>query len=123
MPEERQTAIEVRDLRKCYRVPDQVRRGLRSRLMHPVNLELTRELRVFEGISFDVGRGEFFGIVGRNGSGKSTLLRVIASIYAADSGTVTVTGRLAPMIELGVGFDQELSASENIVINGATLGL
>jgi ABC-type polysaccharide/polyol phosphate transport system ATPase subunit len=82
-----------------------------------------RELRALDGVSFEVGKGEFFGIVGRNGSGKSTLLKTIASIYRADSGTIRMAGRLAPFIELGVGFNVELTARENVVLNGVMMGL
>lgn len=76
-----------------------------------------------EGISFSIGRGEFFGIVGPNGSGKSTLLKILAGIYRQDTGLVRVDGRLSPFIELGVGFNPELTARDNIRINGALLGL
>jgi ABC-type polysaccharide/polyol phosphate transport system ATPase subunit len=82
-----------------------------------------RELRALKGISFDVHRGEFFGIVGRNGSGKSTLLKIMASIYKADSGRIQMAGRLAPFIELGVGFNPELTARENVELNGVMMGL
>ena len=82
-----------------------------------------RELRALRGISFDVRRGEFFGVVGRNGSGKSTLLKVLASIYRADAGSVRIGGRLAPFIELGVGFNHEFTARENVVLNGVMMGL
>ncbi len=82
-----------------------------------------RELRALRDVSFDVHRGEFFGIVGRNGSGKSTLLKVLASIYAADAGRVRMAGRLAPFIELGVGFNNELTARENVELNGVMMGL
>ena len=68
-------------------------------------------------------RGEFFGIVGRNGSGKSTLLKILASIYRADAGTIRMAGRPAPFIELGVGFNLELSARENVILNGVMMGL
>ena len=91
--------------------------------MHPVQRRRGRTLRVLQGVSFDIRRGELFGVVGRNGSGKSTLLRVLASIYDADAGTVKTAGRLAPFIELGVGFDQQLSASQNVMLNGAMLGV
>ena len=74
-------------------------------------------------MSFEVHRGEFFGIVGRNGSGKSTLLKVLASIYRADQGRIRMAGRLAPFIELGVGFNPELTARENVVLNGVMMGL
>jgi ABC-2 type transport system ATP-binding protein len=82
-----------------------------------------KELRALQDVSFEVRRGEFFGIVGRNGSGKSTLLKVLASIYAADAGKVWMAGRLAPFIELGVGFNPELTARENVELNGVMMGL
>jgi ABC-type polysaccharide/polyol phosphate transport system ATPase subunit len=74
-------------------------------------------------VSFDVHEGEFFGIVGRNGSGKSTLLKILASIYGKTGGRIRMAGRLAPFIELGVGFDPELTAHENVVLNGVMMGL
>ena len=80
-------------------------------------------LRALDGISFDIHQGEFFGIVGRNGSGKSTLLKLLASIYRADAGTIRMAGRLAPFIELGVGFNPDLTARENVVLNGVMMGL
>jgi ABC-type polysaccharide/polyol phosphate transport system ATPase subunit len=82
-----------------------------------------RELKALDGVSFDIRQGEFFGIVGRNGSGKSTLLKLLASIYRADAGSIRMAGRLAPFIELGVGFNVELSARENVVLNGVMMGL
>jgi ABC-2 type transport system ATP-binding protein len=80
-------------------------------------------LRALAGVSFDVRQGEFFGIVGRNGSGKSTLLKLLASIYRADAGTIRLAGRLAPFIELGVGFNADLTARENVILNGVMMGL
>jgi ABC-type polysaccharide/polyol phosphate transport system ATPase subunit len=74
-------------------------------------------------VDFSVHRGEFFGIVGRNGSGKSTLLKVLASIYRADRGRIRIAGRLAPFIELGVGFNPELTARENVELNGVMMGI
>ncbi|HSS31975.1 MAG TPA: ATP-binding cassette domain-containing protein [Solirubrobacterales bacterium] len=82
-----------------------------------------RVLRALDDVSFEIHQGEFFGIVGRNGSGKSTLLKLLASIYRADAGTIRMAGRLAPFIELGVGFDLDLTARENVVLNGVMMGL
>src|SRR3954470_9919603 len=107
--------IEVRDVEKTFHVPQRQRRSL-TRMAY-------RELRALDGISFEIHEGEFFGIVGRNGSGKSTLLKLLASIYRADAGTIRMAGRLAPFIELGVGFNPELTARENIVLNGVMVGL
>ena len=75
-----------------------------------------------KNISFDVKKGEFFGIVGRNGSGKSTILKILAGIYEPTSGKTNINGRLIPFIELGVGFNPELSGRDNVYLNGAVLG-
>ncbi len=91
--------------------------------MRPFGSGGARELRALDDVSFDIHQGEFFGIVGRNGSGKSTLLKLLASIYRADSGTIRLAGRLAPFIELGVGFNPDLTARENVVLNGVMMGL
>jgi ABC-2 type transport system ATP-binding protein len=107
--------IEVRGVEKTFRIA--VRAG------HPFARTEYRELKALRGISFDVSRGEFFGIVGRNGSGKSTLLKILASIYGADAGRVRMAGRLAPFIELGVGFNMDLTARENVALNGVMMGL
>ena len=92
-------------------------------MVHPFSSNEVRELKALDGISFDIRQGEFFGIVGRNGSGKSTLLKLLASIYRADAGTIRMAGRLAPFIELGVGFNEDLTARENVLLNGVMMGL
>jgi len=115
--------IEVRDLHKTFRLPTREPTTLRARLGRPLRAAPSRELRAWRGVSFEVRGGEFFGVVGRNGSGKSTLLKVLASIYRADAGRVRMAGRLAPFIELGVGFNVELTARENVALNGVMLGL
>jgi len=116
-------AIEVRGLKKSFRIPTHRVDSFKERIVRPFAARDYRELRALDGISFDIRRGEFFGIVGRNGSGKSTLLKLLASIYRADSGTIRMAGRLAPFIELGVGFNPELTARENVVLNGVMMGL
>jgi ABC-type polysaccharide/polyol phosphate transport system ATPase subunit len=116
-------AIQVDDLRKSFRIPTNRVDSLKERIVRPFSGRDFRELRALDGVSFEIHRGEFFGIVGRNGSGKSTLLKLLASIYRADSGTVRMAGRLAPFIELGVGFNPELTARENVVLNGVMMGL
>src|SRR4051794_36365346 len=117
------SAIEVRDLEKTFRIPKQQVHTFKERALHPFRRGRYEELRVLRGISFDVMGGEFFGIVGRNGSGKSTLLKCLAGIYRADAGSIRVAGRLSPFIELGVGFNPDLTARENVVINAVMMGL
>jgi ABC-type polysaccharide/polyol phosphate transport system ATPase subunit len=117
------TAIEVRGLEKTFRIPTHRVDSLKERIVRPFSARDYRDLRALDGISFEIRQGEFFGIVGRNGSGKSTLLKLLASIYRADAGTIRMAGRLAPFIELGVGFNVELTARENIVLNGVMMGL
>jgi ABC-type polysaccharide/polyol phosphate transport system ATPase subunit len=118
-----QIAIEVRGVQKSFRVPTHRISRLKERLVTPFSRTEFRDLQALRDVSFDIHRGEFFGILGRNGSGKSTLLKVMASIYRADAGTVRIAGTVAPFIELGVGFDMDLSARENVVLNGVMMGL
>lgn len=120
---EKPLAIQVQDLRKSFRIPTHRIDSLKERVVRPFAAREYRELRALDGISFDIHQGEFFGIVGRNGSGKSTLLKLLASIYRADAGTIRMAGRLAPFIELGVGFNIELTARENVLLNGVMMGL
>ena len=115
-------AIEARGIAKSFRLPTHKIDSLKERFTTFTKGEY-RELRALKDVSFDIHRGEFFGIVGRNGSGKSTLLKILASIYAADRGRVRMAGRLAPFIELGVGFNPDLTARENVELNGVMMGL
>ena len=115
--------IEARGIEKTFLIPEHRVDSLKERAVHPLRRPTFREQRVLRGISFDVRKGEFFGIVGRNGSGKSTLLKILASIYRADAGRIRMAGRLAPFIELGVGFNFETTSRENVVLNGVMMGL
>ena len=116
-------AIEVRNLSKTFQLPGHRVDTIKERVLHPLARQESHALPALRDVSFDVRRGEFFGIVGRNGSGKSTLLKLLAGIYRADRGRIRMAGSLAPFIELGVGFKPELTAEENIVLNGVMMGL
>jgi ABC-2 type transport system ATP-binding protein len=116
-------AIEVVDVAKSFRIPrpsGQV--PLRHRFVHPLS-RAGRDLQALRDVSFEVERGEFFGIIGRNGSGKSTLLKLLAGTYSADRGRIRVAGRLAPFLELGLGFNPELPAADNVLLNAVMMGL
>jgi ABC-type polysaccharide/polyol phosphate transport system ATPase subunit len=120
---DRPIAIEARGVEKTFRIPRNKITSFKERAVHPFARQEYFELHALRDVSFDIHQGEFFGIVGRNGSGKSTLLKILASIYKADAGTVRMAGRPAPFIELGVGFDPELTARENVELNGVMMGL
>jgi len=115
--------ISVAGLKKSFKIPLHRVESFKERAVHPLRKTEYRELKALDGIDFEVRQGEFFGIVGRNGSGKSTLLKVLASIYRADAGSVRMAGRLAPFIELGVGFNHDLTAHDNVIMNGVMMGL
>ncbi len=116
-------AVEVEELAKTFRIPRRQISTLKERVLHPFAHADHNEIPALRGVSFTVGAGEFFGIVGRNGSGKSTLLKCLAGIYSSDRGQIRVAGRLAPFIELGVGFNPDLTARDNVVINAVMMGL
>jgi ABC-type polysaccharide/polyol phosphate transport system ATPase subunit len=116
-------AIEVDGVSKAFRLPHERRTTLKEYFLHPLKRSGYEHQRALEDVSFRVEPGEFFGIIGPNGSGKSTLLKIIAGIYRQDTGNVRVSGLLSPFIELGVGFNPELTARDNIRINGTLLGL
>ena len=115
--------VEISKLTKSFKIPLEASSGSKQQLINI--LKGRKGYRVFtplKDISFTINEGDFFGIVGRNGSGKSTLLKTIAGIYTPNSGNVKVHGSLVPFIELGVGFNPELTGRENIFLNGALLG-
>jgi ABC-type polysaccharide/polyol phosphate transport system ATPase subunit len=117
------SAISLEAVSKTFRLPHQQYSTLKERALHPFRSTTYDELHAVQEISLEIAEGEFFGIVGRNGSGKSTLLKCIAGIYGVDRGRITIAGRLSPFIELGVGFNPDLNARDNVVINAIMLGL
>jgi ABC-type polysaccharide/polyol phosphate transport system ATPase subunit len=116
-------AVRIVHVSKAFRLPHQRYHTLKERVLHPFRTKSYDVLQAVDDVSVDVRPGEFFGIVGRNGSGKSTLLKCIAGIYDIDRGELTVRGRLSPFIELGVGFNLDLTARDNVMINAIMLGL
>jgi ABC-type polysaccharide/polyol phosphate transport system ATPase subunit len=116
-------AVVVDHVSKRFVVPQERRHTLKERALHPFKRSGAHRFEALNDVSFAVERGEFFGIVGRNGSGKSSLLKCLAGIYRMDSGQIYVDGRLSTFIELGVGFNPELAARDNVVMNGIMLGL
>ena len=113
----------VEGVSKQFEIPHEVSHTLKERALHPFRRSRKEILQALHEVSFSVEKGEFFGVVGRNGSGKSTLLKCMAGIYRADAGTIGIAGRLSTFIELGVGFNPDLAAEDNIVLNGVMLGL
>lgn len=116
-------ALAARGVHKRFKIPEERSHTLKERALHPLRRSGHEELYALKDISFAVEPGEFFGIVGRNGSGKSTLLKCLAGIYRVDEGQIWCNGRISTFIELGVGFNPDLAAYENVALNGIMLGL
>ena len=116
-------AIVAKNLKKSFKLPTEKSWGLKQAIFNTLRgIKGYVKQDVLNGVSFNVKKGEFLGIVGRNGSGKSTLLKVLSKIYVPDSGSIKINGSLVPFIELGVGFNPELTGKENVYLNGAMLG-
>ncbi len=115
--------IELDHVSKRFRIPLDRSNSLKYRLTHPRTTSRYRTLSAVDDVSFAVERGEFVGIIGHNGSGKSTLLKILARIYSVSEGSMRVGGLVSPFLELGVGFNPELTARENVFLGGAVLGL
>ena len=119
----KEIALEVKGLSKSFRLPKEQASGIKQAIINRFRgVKGYDTQRVLKNVSFTINKGDFFGIVGRNGSGKSTLLKLISQIYEPDRGEITVNGTLVPFIELGVGFNPELTGRENVYLNGALLG-
>lgn len=116
-------AISIEDIHKSFRLPTEQAFGLKQAIFNRLRgIKGYREQKVLRGINLEIKKGEFIGIIGRNGSGKSTLLKILAGTYYPEKGSITVNGSLIPFIELGVGFNPELTGRENVYLNGALLG-
>jgi lipopolysaccharide transport system ATP-binding protein len=116
-------AIKVEHVSKIFKIPHEQRNTIRERIITLRKKTTYEKFDALKDVSFEIRKGEFFGIIGRNGSGKSTLLKILAGIYTPDSGSVQVNGEISPFLELGVGFNPELSGKDNIYLNGTILGL
>ena len=116
-------AVSLAHVSKQFRLPHEQYHTLKERVLRPFRTRTFDVLQAVDDVSIEIAKGEFFGIVGRNGSGKSTLLKCLAGIYDTDAGTLAINGRLSPFIELGVGFNPDLTARDNAIINAIMLGL
>ena len=123
MADNKEYALEIKNLHKHFKLPTEKASTLKGLAINRLRgIKGYKKQQVLRGIDFKVEKGEFLGIVGRNGSGKSTLLKIISEIYQPSRGKIHVNGRLVPFIELGVGFNPELTGRENVYLNGAMLG-
>lgn len=118
------TSIKIKNLTKTFYIPENRKESLRALFTSFFNQGRTKKFKALDNINLEIYSGQFVGILGRNGSGKSTLLKIIAGIYEGDKGSkVDYLGKLVPFLELGVGFNPELSGRENIYLNGTILGM
>jgi lipopolysaccharide transport system ATP-binding protein len=120
---EKELAIKVENLSKTFRIPHEKISTLKGEFINAFRTKSYEEFTALEDISFEVEKGEFFGIIGSNGSGKSTLLKILAGVYKPDGGKVKINGLISPFLELGIGFQPELSGRDNIYLNATVLGL
>lgn len=116
-------AIQVNNVSKTFKIPHEKISSLRKAFVYAFKKQSYEEFQALENVSFEVKKGEFFGIIGRNGSGKSTLLKVLAGIYQPDQGNVLINGLISPFLELGIGFNPELSGRDNVYLNATILGM
>lgn len=118
-----EAAIQVDHVSKTFKIPHEKISSLRGAFVSAFRKKTYEEFRALDNVSFEVKKGEFFGIIGRNGSGKSTLLKILAGIYQPDGGKVHIDGLISPFLELGIGFNPELSGRDNVYLNATVLGM
>jgi ABC-type polysaccharide/polyol phosphate transport system ATPase subunit len=119
----RELAVVCQSVSKTFRLPYDRAYTLKQRVLHPRQSRAAKQLQALRDVSFVIEQGEFFGVIGRNGSGKSTLLKCLAGIYVPNRGSIGISGRISPFIELGVGLNPELTALDNVVLNASLLGI
>ena len=115
--------LEARDVSKSFWIPDEHRDTIREHVLAAFRPRPLRELHVLRSVSFTLSKGESLGLMGANGSGKSTLLKLLCGIYVPDSGAVVATAGITPILELGIGWNPELDAIDNIYLLGTLMGL
>jgi ABC-type polysaccharide/polyol phosphate transport system ATPase subunit len=120
---EKEIAIKAEGISKTFKIPHEKISTLKGAFVSAFKSHSYEEFKALDDVSFEVKKGEFFGIIGRNGSGKSTLLKILAGIYQPDKGKVKINGLVSPFLELGIGFNPELSGRDNVFLNAAVLGL
>lgn len=120
---EKEIAVKIEHVSKTFRIPHEKVSSVRGAVVSMFRQSTYEEFQALDDVSFEVKKGEFFGIIGRNGSGKSTLLKVLAGIYQPDAGKVAIDGMISPFLELGIGFNPELSGRDNVYLNATVLGM
>ncbi len=120
---EKDIAISVKNVSKTFKIPHEKVSSVRGAVVNVFRKKGYEEFKALDDVSFEVKKGEFFGIIGRNGSGKSTLLKILAGIYQPDKGSVKINGMISPFLELGIGFNPELSGRDNVYLNATVLGM
>jgi ABC-type polysaccharide/polyol phosphate transport system ATPase subunit len=118
-----EVVIKVDNLTKIFEIPHEKRNSIKQWFVNPFKRIPKDKFHALNNVNFEVRKGEFLGIIGRNGSGKSTILKMLAQVYEPTSGNILTKGHVVPFLELGVGFNPDLTGKENIFLNGTILGM